>query len=130
MARLPPGLRTASHPFGPGTLGGLRTEPLRLQDLTQLLTGLLPLFSQRRPAPSPRRHSFEKGDWLAELELLQLAQELKTLADQRGGFEAELFDLMVSIADVLELDHGWQRSQSNQWLVRMGLWEEDLSAGA
>jgi len=99
---------------------------LRLQDLTHLLTGLLPLFSQRRPAPSPRRRSFEQGDWLAELELLQLAQELKALANQRGGFEAELFDLMVSIADVLELDHGWQRSQSNQWLVRMGLWEEDL----
>ena len=33
---------------------------------------------------------------------------------------------MVSIADVLELDHGWPRSQSNQWLMRMGLWEEDL----
>ena len=98
---------------------------MRLQDLTHLLTGLLPLFSQRRPAP--RRRSFEQGDWLAELELLQLAQELKALADQRGGFEAELFDLMLSIADVLELDHGWQRSQSNQWLVRMGLWEEDLS---
>ena len=99
---------------------------MRLQDLTQLLGGLLPLFSQRRTAPSPRRRSFEQGDWLAELELLQLAQELKALADQRGGFEAELFDLMVSIADVLELDHGWPRSQSNQWLMRMGLWEEDL----
>lgn len=82
------------------------------------------------PSPSPRRRSFEQGDWLAELELLQLAQELKALADQRGGFEAELFDLMLSIADVLELDHGWQRSQSNQWLVRMGLWEEDLSGEA
>ena len=74
---------------------------LRLQDLTQLLGGLLPLFSRHRPVPSPRRRSFEQGDWLAELELLQLAQELKALADQRGGFEAELFDLMVSIADVL-----------------------------
>ena len=72
---------------------------MRLQDLTQLLGGLLPLFSQRRLAPSPRRRSFEQGDWLAELELLQLAQEL---------------------------NHGWPRSQSNQWLMRMGLWEEDL----
>ena len=101
---------------------------MRLQDLTHLLTGLLPLFSQRRPAPSPRRRSFEQGDWLAELELLQLAQELKALADQRGSFEAELFDLVVSIADVLAVYHGWPRSQSNQWLVRMGVWEEGCKA--
>ena len=35
-----------------------------------------------------------------------------------------------SIADVLELDHGWPRCQSNQWLMRMGLWEEDLPSEA
>ena len=37
---------------------------------------------------------------------------------------------MVSIADVLERDHGWEREQSNDWLIRMGLWEEDLPTGA
>ena len=68
---------------------------MRLQDLTHLLTGLLPLFSQRRPAPSPRRRSFEQGDWLAELELLQLAQELKALANQRGGFEPDGITLPI-----------------------------------
>ena len=31
---------------------------------------------------------------------------------------------------VLERDHGWERDQSNDWLIRMGLWEEDLPTGA
>ena len=33
---------------------------------------------------------------------------------------------MVAIADVLEADHGWSLEQSDAWLERMGLWEEEL----
>jgi hypothetical protein len=33
-------------------------------------------------------------------------------------------DVMVSIADMLESDHGWSIEQSEAWLHRMGLWEE------
>ena len=35
------------------------------------------------------------------------------------------FDVMVGIADLLESDHGWSTEQSEAWLDRMGLWEED-----
>ncbi len=98
---------------------------MRFQDLTRLLSGLIPVVHH-----VSSRTAFEQGDWMAELELLQLAQDLRSLADSSGGFEGELFDLMVSIADVLERDHGWERDQSNDWLIRMGLWEEDLPTGA
>jgi hypothetical protein len=32
---------------------------------------------------------------------------------------------MVGIADLFESDHGWSTEQSEAWLERMGLWEED-----
>lgn len=98
---------------------------MRFQDLTRLLSGLIPIVHH-----VSSRTAFEQGDWMAELELLQLAQDIQRLATAGGGFEGELFDLMVSIAGVLERDHGWEREQSNDWLIRMGLWEEDLPTGA
>jgi len=33
---------------------------------------------------------------------------------------------MVAIADILEVDHGWSFEQSDAWLERMGLWEEEV----
>lgn len=103
---------------------------MRFHDLTQLLTGLAPVLRTLIPEPTQptNRAAFVQGDWMAELELLQLAQDLRSLAETSGGFEGELFDLMVSIADVLERDHGWDRTHSNEWLIRMGLWDEDRGA--
>ncbi|MEN9388474.1 MAG: hypothetical protein RLZZ255_1450, partial [Cyanobacteriota bacterium] len=70
--------------------------------------------------------TFEQGDWLAELELLQLANALQRTAISRGGYDGRSFDLMFAIADVLEADHGWSFEQSDAWLERMGLWEEEF----
>jgi hypothetical protein len=68
--------------------------------------------------------AFEQGDWLAELEVLQLANALQRTAITRGGYEDRAFDLMFAIAEVLESDHGWSFEQSDAWLERMGLWED------
>jgi hypothetical protein len=70
--------------------------------------------------------AFEQGDWLAELELLQLANALQRSAISRGGYDERAFNLMFAIADVLESDHGWSFEQSDAWLERMGLWEEEF----
>ena len=69
--------------------------------------------------------AFEQGDWLAELDLLQLGDALHSSAISRGGYDGRSFDLIVSIADVLEADHGWSSDQTKAWLERMGVWEED-----
>lgn len=70
--------------------------------------------------------AFEQGAWLEELELLQLAQTVHRSARQRGGYDARAFDLVLSIADVLEAEHGWTTEQSEAWLERLGVWEEEL----
>ena len=70
--------------------------------------------------------AFEQGDWLAELDLLQLGTALQLGAIARGGYDGRSFDLMVAIAEVLESDHGWSFEESEAWLTRMGLWEEEL----
>ena len=91
---------------------------------------LLPLVTPHLPqAAAPCQHTleaFEQGDWLAELDLLQLGQSLQLKALRCGGYDGHAFDLMVAIADVLEADHGWNFEQSEAWLTRMGLWEEEL----
>jgi hypothetical protein len=43
-----------------------------------------------------------------------------------GGYDGCSFDLTVAIADVLQSDHGWSFEQSDAWLERMGLWEEEV----
>jgi hypothetical protein len=70
--------------------------------------------------------AFEQGDWLAELELLQLANALQRSAISRGGYEERAFNLMVAIAEVLESDHDWSFEQTDLWLERMGLWDEEF----
>ena len=84
----------------------------------------------QRPCPPPPLNaahawaSFEQGAWLAELDLLQLGDALSRTARLGEGDPGELFDVMVTIADVLEREHGWSPQQSDGWLERMGLWEE------
>jgi hypothetical protein len=85
--------------------------------------------SKLRSLPYQQDHAlaaFEQGDWLAELELLQLANALQRSAISRGGYDGRAFDLMVAIADVLEADHGWSVEQSDAWLERMGLYEQEF----
>ena len=48
---------------------------MRFQDLTRLLSGLIPIVDH-----VSSRTAFEQGDWMAELELLQLAHDIQRLA--------------------------------------------------
>ena len=70
--------------------------------------------------------AFEQGDWLTELDLLHLGDALHRSAQTHRGYDDTSFDVMVGIADLLESDHGWSTEQSEAWLERMGLWEEDF----
>jgi hypothetical protein len=103
----------------------------------QRITSFIPLLFQRQTGCLPKLSglpyqqdhalaAFEQGDWLAELELLQLANALQRSAMSRGGYDGRSFDLMFAIADVLESDHGWSFEQSDAWLERMGLWDEEF----
>jgi hypothetical protein len=106
-----------------------------LTSLQRLVSWLHNLFQRHQPspvselAPFELDHAFaafEQGDWLAELELLQLGSALQRMAIAHGGYDGRSFDLMFAIADVLEADHGWSFEQSDAWLERMGLWEEEF----
>jgi len=70
--------------------------------------------------------ALEQGDWLTELDLLHLGEALQRSALSSGGYDDTVFDVMVAIADLLEADHGWSAEQSEAWLDRMGLWEEEF----
>jgi hypothetical protein len=118
-----------------GTLLGLTPTPLLafFQRITgiirSLFKGEINCSSGLRGLPYQQDHAlaaFEQGDWLAELELLQLANALQRSAISRGGYDECGFNLMFAIADVLESDHGWSFEQSDAWLERMGLWEEEF----
>ena len=117
-----------------GTLWGLSPCPLltSIQRFFSWLRSSLPrpqTCSTTELGPFGLDHAFaafEQGDWLAELELLQLANALQRSAISRGGYDGRAFDLMFAIADVLEADHGWSFEQSDAWLERMGLWEEEV----
>jgi len=110
-----------------GTLWGLTQTPLLA--LSQRITAFIrSLFQQQAKCPSgssglpyQQDHAlaaFEQGDWLAELDLLQLANALQRSAISRGGYDECAFNLMFAIADVLEADHGWSVEQSDAWLER------------
>ena len=118
-----------------GTLRSLTHTPLLV--FFQRITSFIPLLFQRQTGcpsglnglPYQQDHAlaaFEQGDWLAELELLQLANALQRNAISRGGYDERAFNLMFAIADVLESDHGWSFKQSDAWLERIGLWEEEF----
>jgi hypothetical protein len=118
-----------------GTLWSLTPTPLLafFQRITTFIRSLVQretnCSSGLRGLPYQQDHAlaaFEQGDWLAELELLQLANALQRTAMSRGGYDGRSFDLMFAIADVLEADHGWSFDQSDAWLERMGLWDEEF----
>ena len=122
-------------PWSVGTLWGLTHTPLLL--FLQRITALLRSLFQRQSGCSShlgglacQQHhalaALEQGDWLAELDLLQLANALQRTALARGGYDGRSFDLMFAIADVLESDHGWSLEQSDAWIERLGLWEEEF----
>jgi hypothetical protein len=106
-----------------------------VRSVQRVISWLRNLFQRPQPCPASELApfeldhafaAFEQGDWLAELELLQLANALQRSAIARGGYDSRSFDLMFAIADVLEADHGWSFEQSDAWLERMGLWEEEF----
>ena len=69
--------------------------------------------------------AFDQCNILAELDPLQLGESLRTAALDQGGYDNESFDVMITIADVLVSEHGWSAAQSDGWLERMGLWQDD-----
>jgi len=86
-----------------------------------------PCHGKEQASLTPELHAWaalDQCDILAELELLQLAQSLQEQAQRSGGYEDESFDVMVTIADLLEREHGCSLQQSDAWLERMGLWQE------
>ena len=124
--------RRSARPVG--TLWGLTPSPL-FNSFRRFISWLRSLLQRPQACstselgPFELDHAFaafEQGDWLAELELLQLANALQRSAISRGGYDGRAFDLMVAIADVLEVDHGWSFEQSDAWLERMELWEEEV----
>ena len=103
----------------------------------QRITSFIPSLFQRqtgcpsKPSGLPYQQdhalaAFEQGDWLAELELLQLANALHRRAISLGEYDERAFNQMFAIAEVLERDHCWSFEQSDAWLERMGLWEEEF----
>ena len=93
------------------------------------------LFQQQQPCPTaallPDQElhalaAFEQGDWLTELDLIHLGDALQRSAIPQSGYDDTAFDVMLGIADLLESDHGWSTEQSEVWLERMGLWDEDI----
>ena len=124
--------RRSARPVG--TLWGLTPSPL-FNSFRRFISWLRSLLQRPQTCstselgPFELDHAFaafEQGGWLAELELLQLANALQRSAISRGGYDGRSFDLMVAIADVLQSDHGWSFEQSDRWLERMGLREEEL----
>ena len=104
--------------------------PRLLRWLRQVL-----LLPQPEPLPLPLPpsitaaeawHTLEQCHWLAELQLLQLAQALERAARQQGGYDADAFDVLIAIADALEEQHGWSVQQTEAWLSRLGAWDELL----
>ena len=91
------------------------------RSLLPLVPTLLPMLSWTRSCLTPPAHqaasadeltlqpfqqdhafaAFVQGDWLAELDLLQLGTAFMRGAIARGGYDGRSFDLMVAIADVL-----------------------------
>jgi hypothetical protein len=117
------------NPFGPYANSFARS-PSTHQGLHPFATPAakrLPFHAQR-PVLSENHAlaDFEQGDWLAELEVLQLANVLQHTAITRGGYDERSFELMFAIADGLEADHGWSIEQSGTWLERMRLWQDEF----
>ncbi len=107
----------------PGTLKGPAAAPVPV--LQQLLAWcrLRPWLPRARADSTHAQAAADQANLLAELDLLQLAQALQQRAQRQGGYEGEVFDLMVSIADRLEQHHGWNPEQSDAWLERLGVWD-------
>ena len=75
---------------------------------------------------SPEVHAWaalDQCDILAELELLQLAQSLQEQSQRSGCYDNESFDVMVTIADPLEREHGWSFQTSDAFPECSGPWQ-------
>jgi len=107
----------------PGTLKGPAAVPVPV--LQQLLAWcrLWRWPSHTRADGVHGQAAADQANLLAELDLLQLAQALQQQAQRHGGYAGEVFDLILSIADLLERNHGWEPEQSDAWLERMGVWD-------
>ena len=95
--------------------------------LQRLLAWCLPcqpsLWPRARADATHAQAAADQASLLAELDLLQLAQALQQRAQRHGGYEGEVFDLMLAIADRLEQHHGWDPEQCDAWLERLGVWD-------
>ena len=62
---------------------------------------------------------------LAELALLRQGLQQQQRAERLGYFDPQALACLLSIAEELELTHGWDPLQVDRWLEGLGFWERD-----
>ena len=62
---------------------------------------------------------------LAELALLRQGLQQQQRAERLGYFDPQALACLLSIAEELELTHGWDPLQVDRWLEGLGFWERE-----
>ncbi len=62
---------------------------------------------------------------LAELALLRQGLQQQQRAEHLGYFDPQALACLLSIAEELELTHGWDPLQVDRWLEGIGFWERE-----
>jgi hypothetical protein len=60
------------------------------------------------------------------ISLLRQAHACSHRAQLSGGYDPDGLDELITIAEVLEIEHGWDALLVDQWLERLGLWDQEL----
>lgn len=68
----------------------------------------------------------EQEQLLAELQLLRQAHDAHRLAQLAGGYDPDTIDLLITAAEDLEANHGWDPLLVDGWLERLGLWDQEI----
>ena len=68
----------------------------------------------------------EQQPLLEELALLRQAHACSHRAQLSGGYDPDGLDELITIAEALEIEHGWDALLVDQWLERLGLWDQEL----
>ncbi len=83
----------------------------------------MPCTSSGREEKAKPAEAGDQVALLAELALLRRGLEEQQRALQRGGYGPQGLEELLTIAECLELHHGWHPLEVDQWLERRGLWE-------
>lgn len=71
------------------------------------------------------QESEEQALVLAELALLRQGLQQQQRAERLGYFDPQALASLLSIAEELELTHGWDPLQVDRWLEGLGFWERE-----